>query len=309
MDDQEAFERVNVERTLGHDLCAWSRGLPINCPAGIVEGYLEAQGQGISRQRPDRFVRKWLQLRLHALERQRVVNDDVTPDLLRRLDVSHCPITRAELTHGELLDTDWSVDRLNNDGAYASNNLAVMSTRANRSKGARSFQEVYALSQKDHPSDALTPVEWLRAASIMLGPCDVDNPGAAPVIPLAAPMPSYSLRQAVQQVQFVFTLRARKQSGKNAVIKMFTPAARTERSAARLQMAAEAMHQGLKDTVEPYDVWLNPSVLQSFGEWWHTLDRASRALAGELSRRLLHAEVVPGGRLLEWNVRSRGHFP
>ena len=309
MQEQDNLEQVEAERTLGHDLLAWGRTLPTRCPSGVAEGFAEAQARGVIRQRPDRFVRKWLQLRLQALQRHRVINNDVTPDLLRRIDVARCPITRVVLTHGELLDTDWSVDRLNNDGAYALNNLAVIGTGANRAKGSRSFQDVFLLSQQTAPTEGLTPVEWLRMSSIMLGPCFALDPGAAPVIPLAAPIPSRSVRQAVQQVQYVFTRGARQQSGKNALIKNFAPIAQSERSTARLRIAAEAIHQGLKGQKEPYDAWLVPAVLQGFDAWWQTLDPYQITLAGELSRRMLNSSVIPQGRVATWKLGNRGYFP
>ena len=78
---------------------------------------------------------------------------------------------RIELTHGARRGSDWSVDRLNNDGAYAPNNLAVMSTLANQAKGSRCFEHVYALSQRGQPTDGPAPVEWLRLAALTLGPC------------------------------------------------------------------------------------------------------------------------------------------
>ena len=303
----DPFDRVDLERALGHDLCACGRRLPEGAPTGVVEGFVEAQARGIGGQRPDRFVRKWLQLRYQALSRRRVINDDVTPDLLRRIDVLKCPVTRVVLTHGELLDTDWSVDRINNDGAYASNNLAVISTGANRAKGSRSYDEVFFLSQKSTASDGLTPLEWLRMASIMLGPCFAANPLAAPVIPLASPLPSHSARQAVQQ--FVFTHGTRRQADKNALIKAFSPAARGEHSAARLRMAAEAMHQGLKGVPEAYDAWLKPSVLKSFRGWWETLDHLNLALAGEISRQSVQSNLIPRTRLASWRLESQGRFP
>ena len=57
---------------------------------------------------------------------------------LHRIDVPVCPVSLVTLTHGERADTDWSIDRLNNNGAYAIGNLAVMSRGANTAKGARS---------------------------------------------------------------------------------------------------------------------------------------------------------------------------
>ena len=307
--NRDLLDQVDIERSLGHDLRSWGRRLPEGAPAGVAEGFAEAEARGAVRRRPDRFVRKWLQLRVQALGRRRVINDDVTPDLLRHIDVSKCPVTRAVLTHGELLDTDWSVDRLNNDGAYAANNLAVIGTGANRAKGSRSYDEVFALSEKTDATDGLAPVEWLRMASIMLGPCFAANPLKAPVIPLAAPLPSHSARQAIQQVQYVFTHSTRRQADKNALIKAFSPTARDEHSAARLRMAAEAMHQGLKGTPEGYDAWLKPSVLQAFRQWWVTLSPLNLALAGEISRQAVQSSLIPSTRLASWHLKSQGRLP
>ena len=309
MHEPEAFDRVNGERSLGHDLWVWRRDLPGSCSVGIAEGFAEARTRNVARRHPDRFVRKWLQLRIGAVQRQRVVTDEVTPDLIRRIDVVRCPITRVRLTHGELLDSDWSIDRLNNDGAYAANNLAVMGTGANRAKGSRSYEEVFALSGRQEPTAGLMPNEWLRMASVMLGPCFAVRPSDAPLIPLVAPLPNLSLRQTVQQVQYVFTHAARKQSGKNGLIKSFSKASSEERSVAKLRMAAEAMHQGLKGPAEPYDAWLAPHVLTRFTQWWDTLGDSARAVAGEISRRLLNSSKVPSERLDTWNLSSHGYLP
>ena len=84
---------------------------------------------------PNRFVRKWLQLRLNAWLRGRVFEgQQVNPAFLRQIDVAVCPVTREVLTHGTGELSDASVDRVFNDAAYAAGNLAVMSTRANRAK-------------------------------------------------------------------------------------------------------------------------------------------------------------------------------
>ncbi len=189
MEQVPSADRVDIGRAIGHDLYCRSRSAARETwPPPVREGFVAARAGGPARQLPDRYVRKWLQLRLGAFDRDRFINDDVTPELLRQIDVEHCPVTRTTLTHGELTCSDWSVDRLNNDGAYAANNLCVMSTRANRAKGALSYDDVFARSQCAASTDGLTPVEWLRLAALMLGPCFATRPAAVPVIPLAAPI-------------------------------------------------------------------------------------------------------------------------
>lgn len=308
METVSAVDRVDIGRAIGHDFYCHSRSAARDTwPPPVREGFVAARARNPARQLPDRYVRKWLQLRLSAFERNRVMNNDVTPELLRLIDVEQCPVTRAPLTHGELRCSDWSVDRLNNDGAYAANNLAVMSTRANRAKGALGYDEVYARSQRDTATDGLTPVEWLRLAALMLGPCFATRPAEAPVIPLAAPIPNRSLRPAVQQIQHVFTRWARQQCGKNALIKQFKPAAPTPAALLRLGLFSEAMHQGLKGLDHSHDVWLVPGVMSAFLAWRETLDDASWALAAEIARQLAGGRVVPRSRIDTWHLVRRGY--
>ncbi|MEJ7688833.1 MAG: hypothetical protein WKG52_18680, partial [Variovorax sp.] len=156
---------IEAGRRLGYDLYVYRSRREIDrLPASVREGFDHAAARGPAREAPDRFTRKWLQLRTQAVVRGRSFDEQVTPLLLQKLDVAQCPVTRVALTHGELKDSDWSVDRLNNDGGYAPNNLAVMSTRANKAKGRRSFEEVQHLACLDAPSEGLQPIEWLRMA-------------------------------------------------------------------------------------------------------------------------------------------------
>lgn len=138
-----------------HDLFRLTRwGTVAMWPRSVQEGFAHAQSQRMAREHPDRFERKCLQLRLGAFMR----------GLPFDADVAQRPVTREALSHGEQLGTDWSVDRLNNDGAYAPDNLAVMSTRVNVAKSNRSFEQVPALSEREVPSGGLLPIEWLRLA-------------------------------------------------------------------------------------------------------------------------------------------------
>jgi hypothetical protein len=134
---------------------------------GWVAGQVAFAGRTLS-DRP--AVLQWLQLRLHAWLRGRHVElFQITPHYLRQLAVSHCPITRVELNGTGSQGA--SVDRVRNDAAYAAGNLAVMSQRANHSKGAH--DQAQALARARHIAeeklggvDGLNEAQWLRVATL-----------------------------------------------------------------------------------------------------------------------------------------------
>lgn len=308
MSTLEAFDAREVGRKLGHDLFRFRVHVQEkDLEASVCEGYVQARGRGTSSRPADRYVRKWLQLRLNAHRRNRIVDDGVTPALLKSIDVPQCPVTKVALTHGSLLPTDWSVDRLNNDGAYVPNNLAVISTAANVAKGDLSYEQVYARSEQEHSTHGLSPVEWLRLATLMLGPCFASRPHLVPLIPLATPIPSHAVRPAVQQVQQVFTNEVGRPAGKNALIKHLKKACPDERSERRLRSLAEAIHVGMKGLDDRFEVWLCPGVVDAFVDWRASLDDPSWALVSEISRRLSGANHIPAGRLRSWHLATRGH--
>jgi hypothetical protein len=119
---------------------------------------------------PNRFVRKWLQLRPSAWLRGRVFEgQQVNPAFLRQIDVAVCPVTREVLTHGTGELSDASVDRVFNDAAYAAGNLAVMSTRANQAKSAYGLDDAMAFVRQIETGrlgqiDGLTSEQWARTA-------------------------------------------------------------------------------------------------------------------------------------------------
>jgi hypothetical protein len=116
------------------------------------------------------FVRRWLQLRLHAWLRGRSVElVQVTPNYLRQIDVGHCPITRQPLAGQTCAGAASSIDRVRNDAGYAAGNLAVMSAQANHAKGSHRFADVVRIVQQLEErglpgSQGLSSAEWARVA-------------------------------------------------------------------------------------------------------------------------------------------------
>lgn len=172
----------------------------------VLQGFRAAREHfGPSLRHHDRFIRKWLTLRLSAASRGRAFDPNVTPEFIKSIDVPFCPITRKELTHGLRADTDWSVDRIVNDGAYAVGNLAVMSAGANQQKNRHTFTSVMdmlvAISKGEVPMDfvgadgerlsvpkyfGLTLGEWGRLASLT---AFVDTTGSGSSFPMALTVP------------------------------------------------------------------------------------------------------------------------
>jgi hypothetical protein len=309
LDDDQDIEEYG--RRLGHDFYKLTR-VPRqpDWPDCVREGFDVA---AFERQQPrradDRFVRKWLQLRLNAWRRGRVVAHDVTPGLLRALDVSHCPILRRPLTHATRTDTDWSVDRLNNDAAYAASNLAVMSVLANRAKGALGFAEVLQRAEGGENVDGLSPKEWMRMAALMLGPTFATCESSAPQIPLCAPLPVCSVRLALQQIQRLWTEAAQRPAGKNHLLREFRTACLSEASSYRLDDLAEKVHHGLKQLpdAERWDVWLRPEVMEALRHWRETLDARGWARAAAIAGRLSGARRETPERLRAWRLPTRGY--
>lgn len=146
-------------------------------PAQLLDGNPVRQGWqagqtafGSRTREATRWARKWLQLRLNAWLRNRAFDRDlVTPRYLERLDVSHCPITRAALTAATGEPTDASIDRVFNDAGYATGNLAVISTRANHAKSDYGWRDAMGFVNQIEAGllgviDGLTAAEWSRVA-------------------------------------------------------------------------------------------------------------------------------------------------
>ena len=304
----EFEDDVEAARALGHDLYRFSR-MPVDddWPTGVRDGFELARTRGEARRSGDAYQRKWLQLRLSALGRGRFVSDGVTPQFLRRIDVVECPVLRITLTRGTRADTDWSVDRLNNDAAYAPNNLAVMSTRANLAKGDRNFDEVLRLAGLGHATDGIEPAAWLRLAAMMLGPCFVGNPVAAPDIPMPVGIPNFTVRMTTQQLQHLFASRCARHAGKNALVKALRVAMPDEAGQRALQLLAASVHDGLKGLAYPWDVWLLEGRMEMLRALREQVGEPAWGLLGAIACNLIGGRPIERWRLADWRVQNRGY--
>lgn len=161
----------------------------------------------------NRFVRKWLQLRLGAWLRGRSFEGtQVNPAFLRQIDVPVCPITREALTLGAGEPSDASIDRLFNDAGYAAGNLAVMSTRANRAKSGYGSDDAMSFVKQIEGStlgqiDGLSAEHWARIAVLTSFVTRMAHARAAALPLLVLPPNRLRLLNPVQSLQVVLSLQ------------------------------------------------------------------------------------------------------
>jgi hypothetical protein len=186
---------------LGWDFAVYGlQILDTNVNPQMHEGFKAAKEKRITK-RSDKYILKWLYIRNNALRRSRAVAEHVTPDLLRYLDLGVCPITLKDLTHATGEDTDWSVDRIDNNGAYAAGNLCIMSVKANLAKanlGVEEIKSIYWLMKENSmdfdEKSKLSLYEWNRLAWV----AHRGDPMLWPLVCPPLPMVSLSYSESLQ---------------------------------------------------------------------------------------------------------------
>lgn len=200
----------DIDAKAGFDL-GWEFGMygivpPEDAPQCVFDGHkASVEHFGPRKRSMDRHVRKWLQLRLNALRRGRAVDASVTPEFLRNIDNEFCCITRERLTRSTGLDTDWSIDRIHNNGAYSDLNLVIMSTKANLAKGAKTFHDLVNI-EDSHDYHKLSPEAWKR----LLALTNMTNPDmvAIPFPMVLFPPPRIAMNHWQFALQFAVTISA-----------------------------------------------------------------------------------------------------
>lgn len=266
-------EVVDLSRALGDDYAKYGVNLPDDASDALLEGYHTGKQRHRKPKRPpDRFIKKWLQIRNGALNRGRAVSSRLTIDVLKTLDVSRCPVSGVLLTYGTRGPSDWSVDRMNNNGAYALGNLAIMSTGVNKAKGVKSIHEVKILSDGQATVDGLTPKQWARVAALMFGPCMVEHPEDQWPVRQVARLPELSLRFSWQTFQDVLvryaTSMVKRIRDHKPIFLERLPNNQLRGQARRLMTAISEQASSLEN---PYDVWFDDELFKLYEEFYKFL--------------------------------------
>lgn len=263
----------------------------------IVDGFNAARARKVKVSSPDRFIRKWLLLRFNAWKRNRIYSAAVTPEYLKFIDTKTCPVTGVELTHGTGADTDWSIDRINNDAAYVPGNLVIVSTRANVMKGAYSFAEMsdFAFNQSVSPPGdlngikCLSSLEWARWAFIashaVINHHGDDTRLAYCVFPCIAYPPTGCINNASAALQAVIARRAKGiDNGTFKAVLALIPKQK-RKSLNEILRRAEKVSCGSTSTL---GIWLNERLFGEFAKFFVSLpDEMDRNIMDLVRRRLM----------------------
>jgi hypothetical protein len=299
-------------------------------PSALSQGLAAGRAAfGLRTLPASRHVRKWLQLRLHAWLRGRSVElQQVTPQYLRQLEVSHCPITRESLSAATLEASDASIDRVRNDAGYAAGNLAVMSARANHAKGALGFREAQrvadATARDGGRVGGLAAAEWARIAVLASFVEPLPHAQAAAVPMLVLPPNRLRLFNPVQALQ---ALVSRQLLAPGWALRITRLESMLPGKAAKLGLrlffqallprVLEAVGRGADALATRWaieDAWQHPLVARRWAAFAATLrpDQCEAVVQRAARRGLatLRVESLPPVQATEgWNLDSRGYVP
>lgn len=293
---------------------------------GFAAGAVHFQRRNATATGEDqRFVRKYLQLKLHAWMRGRIFKEDVTPEYLKRISQDICPITRKPMTVATGRLTDGSVDRLLNDGCYARGNLVMISTGANQAKGKLSYREVLDIVAFNREFRGLSPIEWERMAALMGIVSDKD--GVLPL--LVMPPPGVSMVNRYAALQLVAVLAPFYSDGRTGITRTLVAQMRKVVPGKKAKKLMEEFfryawgairhpsEQAFKtaDAADQYqrfmelagDIWRDPYLLERFRLWMAAMPVGSeRACVDAVCR------VVPGilrcsTNPRDWELDKRGY--
>lgn len=242
-------------------------------------------------------------MRLNAIRRGFLLDENVTPQALKDLTGTRCPVSLQNFDFKKPgSPNNPSVDRIINDGTYALGNLLVVTQRVNRAKGDRSFHEVLEIAQRGNDAFGLRSSEWTRLCALMYGAWTSLNGGEdCYLIPLATYLPRYAFFPTSHAVQLLLleSLEARYREDAFEYWKAVTVEA-----CGTASLFIE-LHTALSHATETEDhwpsVWLRKDVFNTFAAWYIPCrDSVNRAVEPSLRRQ--QASYNLGATLAAWKV-------
>jgi hypothetical protein len=296
---------------LGWDIAALGRSIDtIACNADVLDGYKAGKLHFPRPQRHrDRYEIKWIQLRLGALSRHRIVQPEITPHYLEYIDADVCPVSLIRLTHSTQNDTDWSVDRINNSGAYADANLMVISTRVNRVKNDKTYDEVRRLADNNTSCPALSQVEWRRLACLMYGAHHLegaDDTRDAPG-PLFTGIPRRCRAPLYFHFQQALLSIVREAPARNLFVKVLNARHPDASQRQRLVIGAERLALLSRDCDFLYDALADDRVQSCLNSWFLSFPEDMLSVLIKIASAFGRPDFDEGV-LERWALLSKGYF-
>jgi hypothetical protein len=221
------------------------------------------------------FERKCLSLRLSAIKRGMLLDPAVDVKFIENITQGFCPVTLVIFDTESKSASNPSVDRLVNEGTYAAGNIMMLSIRANRAKGEKSFEEIAEIATAGLFRDGLEGVEWMRLTTLMYGAWSIGVRGADPYLLPLATYPGPKMFSAQSQVVQLQLLRlCHEDAHPDSIYIWLHVTTEAESSVAEFL----SFIQLLKDAViqEDYkpNAWLHPGVFDGFVIWYNACHRA-----------------------------------
>lgn len=300
---------------VGWEFASYGLTQPDHAESDVLSGFRAAADHfGTQTLKCDRFVRKYLQLRLNAWRRNRIFDDGVTPEYLAKIVPVHCPITRKPLTVATGLGTDWSIDRIINDGGYAPGNLVVMSSHANMAKDSMSYRQILRTVAKGQSAHGLSHLEWARLAAVVGMVADQDS-----ILPLIALPPAGMMirnRYTALQVMTMHLIFEGKKSRARAALRAVCPGKTAKRAmegyldtaAALVASKTRCAGDRIQAVWAMGDAWLDGTLMRLFRAWLDEMPADGPEVCTQTLRR--HVGVVrPAAKdmVSHWGLESRGY--
>lgn len=315
----EATLDTAVGRSIGYEFARLGLKLPEGAAQALREGYAEGANRwSHARVESTPWERKLLRLKASAWRRNRFVDEAVTPAYLQAIQVRYCPITRIPLTSGTGTDTDATVDRVFNGGAYAIGNLAMMSARANHAKANLMPDELYREAMSGSSAEGLSNAEWMRLAAMT---CAAAPPGYMEQLHLPMlvfPPNGLLVSNAFVVLQMTFSSLAVGWVRKRAITEFRDCCVGKKRKQAFVDMlgalcAAIARKTRAISDPELYrfgicDAWLEPLIFESYASVMRGASKAEVLNMVQVARKeqdSLHA--MSREALASWAVETRGY--
>lgn len=263
----------------------------------VINGFDAAKSKNVTKIKPDRYIRKWIQIRSNALKRRRYFDESVTPHYIRSIDVIKCPITNVMLTHSTGKYSDWSIDRINNNASYTKGNLVVVSSRANIAKSNYSHYDMvnfaYGTDGKlpencDYRDDIepLNKLEWARWVAVS-GHAIIDDTNerekiASSICPcVCAPIIGLTAR-CDTMIQYAI---ANKAMGYEASLYSHIQASLTEVHKTELSRILKKAKNTLTHKTK-YDIWYNQILFIKFYNFYQSLSENEKESIMSATRKL-----------------------
>lgn len=289
-------------QTLGHACAKAKLRLDPKAPKDFKEAYQSYRGL---RAFPRYFERKWLSLRLSAVKRGMVLASAVDATFLERITPKYCPVTLEALDTNSKSSNNPSVDRLVNEGTYAAGNLCMFSIRANQAKADMGFEDVAKIASAMEAHGKLSPIEWMRLASLMYGAwCEsigADDPHIVPFV--TYPPPNLFTTQS-QTVQWLLLRHCRAEVWPDSLQIWIAATRETGGSVDEFMQVASSLKEAIELEEYPPSAWYRPEVFKPFAAWYlQSKERIGPLL--DVYREKYQSEVDAVDIVAQWKVGKR----